>query len=317
MALSDFASSLWKKEHVLFDKVINVQLLYRPPDKGINSAWKSFNIQCPPGGLKPNIFFHTELMPGGVATQFRLSIIGFNSEVDIALYSHMVITLSYRTSPMYREFTAAIFSAFIETPNPNGKTTFTGIIGDWFIDALREDSRNIIFKNPVVTIGELLWGIVEGKDANGRDESPAIKNGGLGLKLNVDLPRWVMDDKIVVGKGDQSVSTYWTESGYSCLNWLIDRISSYGDSLVARLRQQGVKEVEAEKLIQKARTVYDKRLASLKGYYSGKKVLIFNALGGNIAGFGENILIVTPSFAKIQKEEIIKEEESKKNKFED
>jgi SepF-like predicted cell division protein (DUF552 family) len=42
-----------------------------------------------------------------------------------------------------------------------------------------------------------------------------------------------------------------------------------------------------------------------------------DALGGNIAGFGENILIVTPSFAKIQKEEIIKEEESKKNKFED
>jgi SepF-like predicted cell division protein (DUF552 family) len=42
-----------------------------------------------------------------------------------------------------------------------------------------------------------------------------------------------------------------------------------------------------------------------------------DALEGNIAGFGENTLIVTPSFAKIQKEEIVRTEETKKSKFDD
>jgi SepF-like predicted cell division protein (DUF552 family) len=40
-----------------------------------------------------------------------------------------------------------------------------------------------------------------------------------------------------------------------------------------------------------------------------------DALEGNIAGFGENMVIATPSFAKIHKEEV-KTKEEKKNKFE-
>jgi len=40
-----------------------------------------------------------------------------------------------------------------------------------------------------------------------------------------------------------------------------------------------------------------------------------DALEGSIAGFGENIVIVTPSFAKIHKE-IAKPKEEPKNKFE-
>ncbi|MBA7693512.1 hypothetical protein ES703_102098 [subsurface metagenome] len=40
-----------------------------------------------------------------------------------------------------------------------------------------------------------------------------------------------------------------------------------------------------------------------------------DALEGNIAGFGENIVIVTPSFAKIYKE-AEKSKEEKKNRFE-
>ncbi len=40
------------------------------------------------------------------------------------------------------------------------------------------------------------------------------------------------------------------------------------------------------------------------------------ALEGNIAGFGENLLIVTPSFAKIQREISSPGPEAKSNKFE-
>ncbi len=41
-----------------------------------------------------------------------------------------------------------------------------------------------------------------------------------------------------------------------------------------------------------------------------------DALEGSIAGFGENTLIVTPSFAKIQKEAAPLKKEGKDNKFE-
>lgn len=41
-----------------------------------------------------------------------------------------------------------------------------------------------------------------------------------------------------------------------------------------------------------------------------------DALEGSIAGFGENIVIVTPSFAKVQKE-IAKPKEKEKTKFDD
>ena len=40
-----------------------------------------------------------------------------------------------------------------------------------------------------------------------------------------------------------------------------------------------------------------------------------DALEGNIAGFGENLLIVTPPFAKIQREVVAETQEVKSNKF--
>lgn len=243
MALSDSYKAISSEEFTHFDKVISVQLL---TPKGANSPWGSVTIAPEAGGPKPNISFSTQMLPGGIATEFKLTIYNFTAEADIGIFSHMVITIGYRTSPKRREFTAAIFSGYIESPNPNGRTVFTGLVGDWFIAALTEVNRNIVFREPTVTIGALLWGIVEGKGANGQAESPDVKNGGLGLSLKVDLPPWVLNDKILVGKDGQKETSYWTESGYACLNWLIDRISSYGDILVSRLRAQGLHQDEAE-----------------------------------------------------------------------
>jgi SepF-like predicted cell division protein (DUF552 family) len=41
-----------------------------------------------------------------------------------------------------------------------------------------------------------------------------------------------------------------------------------------------------------------------------------DALEGSIAGFGENIIVVTPSFAKIHKETIQPQQDNNQNKFE-
>lgn len=246
MALSDYYTLLSSELYIHFDKIISIQLLHKDKDGNTDSAWKSFNLDCGEGGPKPGIMFHTDMLQGGIATQFKLSIMNFTPEIDIAVYSHMVITSGYRTSPVRREFTAAIFSAFIESPNPNGKTTFTGVIGDWLVSGLIEENRNIIFRSPEVTIAELLWGIVAGKGPDGSEESPSVKNGGLNLSLNIDLPDWILEDVILVGKEGQEETTYWIESGYACLNWLIDAITVYGEGIVAKLRQQGMNETEAE-----------------------------------------------------------------------
>ncbi len=40
-----------------------------------------------------------------------------------------------------------------------------------------------------------------------------------------------------------------------------------------------------------------------------------DALEGNIAGFGENMVIVTPAFARIHKEEFAQKDEKPRNKF--
>jgi len=61
------------------------------------------------------------------------------------------------------------------------------------------------------------------------------------------------------------------------------------------------------------KTLRQKDSIELKRAVSKIKKTI-DALEGNIAGFGENMVIATPSFAKIHKEEV-KPKEGKKNKF--
>ena len=250
MGLNDFYSVDTTEAYPLFDKIIDVQFVAK--DEQGNTTMPLL-ILCPEGGLKPSIKLSLDMLPGGVALQFKLSITNLVTDIDISKFTHMVITVGYRTAKINKQFTAAIFSAYIETPNPNGVTTFTGLVGDWFIAGLREVAREIIFYEPTITVGELLWGIVAGKEPPGPEHGKTgaqvadALNGGLGLNLDVDLPSWVLRDKLVVGKPGQRESRYWTESGYACFNWLLDRLSAYSDALVATMRNGGMSSTQAEK----------------------------------------------------------------------
>ena len=224
MALLDNYKVIESSSFPMFDKKIEVQFF------GANKSITAI-ITTPEFGLKPGLAFQTEMLPGGVATQFKLTITNFTADIDIGQYSHMVVKIGYRTSPIYREFTAAIFSSYIESPNPNGKTVFTGLVGDWFIDGLRETNRYLVFKEPRVSVGELIRTI--GKELN--------------IPVDIDLPEGFLKDQLVVGQEGQKEITYWTESGYACLNWLIDRLSGYGDQVVDALMRQGMASMEAEK----------------------------------------------------------------------
>lgn len=224
MALLDSYDIVSQESFPLFDRVIDVQFLNKA---GLSSSV----ILTPTHGCKPGIQFQTEMLPGGVATQFKLAIANFTADVDIGEYSHMLVKIGYRTSPIYREFTAAIFSSFIESPNPNGKTIFTGLVGDWFIDGLKETNRTLVFKEPRVTVEELIRKICS----------------ALNLPVSIDLPDWVLKDYLNVGQEGQKEARYWTESGYACLNWLIDRMSTYGEIIIDTLIRQGMKQQEAER----------------------------------------------------------------------
>lgn len=247
-----------------FDKVMKVQLFRADAAPG---NVDSVVIECPEGGPKPGLYFSTEMLPGGVATQFKLTITNFSAEVDIGLFTHMIVEIGYRTSGNFREFTASIFSAYIESPNPNGRTTLTGIIGDWMIKGLREVNRTIVFRAPTVTVGELIWGIAQGLGEDGKVESPNNKDGGLGIDLDVDLPDWVLRDKLTIGGPDGSrTTTYWTESGYACLNWLIEKLGAYGEGLVSTLLAKRVPQEEAENYRVMASFQDNKLLVFMKGF---------------------------------------------------
>lgn len=62
------------------------------------------------------------------------------------------------------------------------------------------------------------------------------------------------------------------------------------------------------------KTLRQKDPVELKRAISKIKKTI-DALEGNVAGFGENTIIATPSFAMIHKEEDIKREKDKANRF--
>jgi hypothetical protein len=230
---------------VLFDKLIAVHLFKRNKSKWDNLSIDSFS--CP--SLKPDIQLSLNMIQGGIATEFKLVIGNFVPPTDIGDYTTLVIKAGYRTKLETREFTCAIFSSYVETPNPNGKMVFNGLVGNWFINNLRESARNIIFKKAKVTVAELLYGIVEGKDKNGMIEAPSIKGGGLNLKLVMDLPTWIKEDELDIGGSGTNPLTYWVESGYACLNWLMDRISTYSNQLVLLRQKEGKPDYESYRIL--------------------------------------------------------------------
>lgn len=233
------------EDDVLFDKLIRLELYKKTAE-----SWDVIDIDafsC--DDLKPGIFMSMTMIQGGVATELKVVVENFTPPTDIGEYTTMVITAGYRSKFERRQFTCSIFSSYPETPNPNGKMVFNGIVGNWFINNLRESARNIIFKKPYVSIAELLYGIIEGRDAEGKQESPDIKGGGLNLKLIMDLPDWVKRDKLYVGGEGNASLTYWTESGYACLNWLMDKISLYSNELVAMRRNEGKPDAESYRIL--------------------------------------------------------------------
>jgi hypothetical protein len=104
-------------------------------------------------GPKPAMRLQLTQLPETVCTNVILSIENLTLELDITEYSAMYIEAGYGYSngsvQLVSRFYAGIFSSYIESPNPNGRTTFTGIVGNWFVKGLRAQPYRLLVAEKV------------------------------------------------------------------------------------------------------------------------------------------------------------------------
>lgn len=113
------------KRLYLYDRIINITL-YHATDSN-----KTIRIKCPSSGMKPDITLSITEIPGNVCfqavVQIRNLILG-----DVRNYKTMSIEAGYygaqgsQTNKII--FNMDIFSGYNESPNPDGITTFNGLV---------------------------------------------------------------------------------------------------------------------------------------------------------------------------------------------
>jgi hypothetical protein len=251
--------------HLLFDKFIGVSL-YRPSKKEaeVNAALNLIGaaltvvsdfvgnsdnsskivISCPATGEKPSISLSLTMVPYGHATSIKVSVDNFTPEVDINQYTYMVVRAGYRSNdPWHPEagteiFGCAIISTIIESPNPNGRTTFTGLVGNWFQDSLETQYHRFIFngvsgsekredEGTFVTVNTLLT------------QTCTYLKIGLNVK---GIPSDTLNKKIKLSGSSQFIKTFNTK--YEVLKWMIDTIKGWNTALIEKMKTGSKEDLE-------------------------------------------------------------------------
>jgi hypothetical protein len=294
MALTD---AILKGTKTYFDKFIQVTL-YKPTDDEKNAALslvganltvvsdftddtkgasEKIIITCPPAGLKPSMSLSLTMLPYGYTTSIKLSIENFTPEVDINEYTYMAVRAGYR-SKTYTDpaagtvvFGCAIISSIIEQPNPNGRTTFTGLVGNWFQDALTQVWRRVIINAPTVKLGDLIAGVCAGTTMSGTVDKSL--GGGLGIIYDISqVPSLILNSEVSIGVADSRPFVKQMTTAYEVLNWLIDTIKSWNMSVVQKAW------LAAETDVAKARAADEQQLIY---FFNDNKLTV--CLKGNVA----------------------------------
>lgn len=169
-------------------------------DLSIDTASHELKLTCPDYGMKPDIAFTVNLLPGQNCYKMTLKIRNLNTDlVDIRDWKKMVITAGYKG--IVTQFTCPIFSSYVESPNPDGITVFEGLtIGN--VDTVLYPSRiEVHFDSESFTVGRLLYKCV-----------PLI---GPGVTLASTVPPEIWGIKV-----STVPRTYYAENGLALLNWL-------------------------------------------------------------------------------------------------
>lgn len=114
------------------------------------------HIVCPKIGQKPDISLTVSAIPGKVCYKTTLKIrnLAINN-TDIRKWSRMSITAGYMNGSQIT-FESPIFSSFVESPNPDGCTTFIGLTVGSVNNPLSLRAIDINFPNGSFTVRNLI-----------------------------------------------------------------------------------------------------------------------------------------------------------------
>lgn len=171
-------------------------------------------IKCTDHGPKPDMALSINLLPGQNCYGAVLKIRNLNLDsVDIRAWSRMLITAGYRTGKK-AQYICPIFASYIESPNPDGITTFEGITVGTAEDVLNDQYIEIRFVQEKMDLESLIRGV-----------APAISS-------NIDI-EIAIDDDIVKARPDGSnlitieKQTVYAKNGMAVLSWLQTTVSAF------------------------------------------------------------------------------------------
>lgn len=168
---------------------------------------ETLSINCAVSGLKPDITFSVNLLPGQNCYKAVLKIRNLNiHNADIRLWDKMEIVAGYREGDKAR-FICPIFASYIESPNPDGLTVFEGItVGQ--VDTMMYDSLlEIHFNQEKMTLISMINQVAKGIMDN--------------ITVESTLPDKLNNLEITITK-----QVVYAENGFAVLNWLQNTVAS-------------------------------------------------------------------------------------------
>lgn len=142
---------------VLFDKIINV-VLYSSQD-----PTRRFEIRTPVTGPKPDITVSYKMLEGEkTAYDIQVDIVNISQDKSFNVYDYdlMDVEIGYRTNgtnaTLLHSMSCAIFLSYASVPNPNGVTTFRGIVGTHMRDVFVRKPIYVIINKASVTVSDLV-----------------------------------------------------------------------------------------------------------------------------------------------------------------
>lgn len=192
----------------LFDKIINVKL-YRVM-AGPDPSAVEISITCPDGGVKPAVSLSFRLLPNKICYQMTVKIQNFSlrGSINIRTFNVISVDVGYRDGGTIN-LAGPIFSAYQESPNPDGVTVFEGVVvGDVGIGLFANQNYRLEFWADEISIQDLCARIADG------------------LQLRLDTTS--VDDSIMQEtlKFPRHI-TARAQNGYAVVTWLNNVLHSY------------------------------------------------------------------------------------------
>lgn len=167
-------------------------------------------LSCKKGGLKPSISFTTNVIPGNNCYKTTLKIYNMNLDtINVRDVKTIKITAGYRTQNFQTIFNCAVFSSYIESPNPDGVTVFECLCVGKFSSLVENIPITFHYAGGDISIAEFI-------------ESTARGLGEDGVAVYNYLKKEYKELKI--GMNKLAVRETYFENGTATLTWMQDII---------------------------------------------------------------------------------------------